>query len=97
MAYAEPILKLARTLYDGNIYFSATYGLKVNYYSLNPKDLYDSLQIARIASNNSSLELEDVDIEKHTLHEDIGPLYSAINGKNALILTFCILRGINGY
>ena len=97
MAYAEPLLKLARTLYDGEIYFNTYKDLKVNYYSLNPKDLNDSLKIARDVSNNSSLELEDIDIEKHTLHEDISPLYSAINGKQGLILTFCILRGINGY
>lgn len=97
MAYAEPLLKLARALYDGEIYFNAYKDLKVNYYSLNPKDLYDSLQIARDVANNASLELEDIDIEKTTLHEDISPLYSAINGKQGLILTFCILRGINGY
>lgn len=97
MAYAEPLLKLARVLYNGGIYFNAYKDLKVNYYSLNPKDLNDSLQIARDVSNDASLELEDIDIEKNTLHEDMSPLYSAINGKQGLILTFCILRGINGY
>ena len=97
MAYAEPILKLARALYDGEIYFNAYKDLKVNYYSLNPKDLYDSLCLVRTISNNPSLELEDIDIEKNTLHEDISPQYAAINGHNGLILTFCILRGINGY
>lgn len=96
-AYAEPILKLARALYDGDIYFHAYKGLKVNYYSLNPKDLYDSLQTARYATSDPSLELEDIDIEENTLHEDISPQYSAINGHNGLILTFCILRGIHGY
>ncbi len=97
MAYAEPLLKLARTLYDGNIYFNAANGLKVNYYSLNPKELNESLQIARDASNNLDLELEDIDIEKNTIHEDISPTYSAYNGQKVLVLTFCILRGINGY
>ena len=47
--------------------------------------------------NNSSLELEDIDIEQNTLHEDMTPLYSAINGNQCLILTFCILRGVNSY
>lgn len=97
MAYAEPILKLARALYDGEIYFNAYKDLKVNYYSLNPKDLQESLLIARAASNNSTLELEDIDIEHNTLHEDISPTYSAFKGHKGLILTFCILRGINGY
>lgn len=97
IAYAEPILKLARALYDGQIYFDAYKSLKVNYYSLNPKDLYDSLSLLRNVFNNASLELEDIDIEKNTLHEDFSPRYAAFNGNNALILTFCILRGINGY
>ena len=65
MAYAEPLLKLARALYDGEIYFNAYKDLKVNYYSLNPKDLNDSLQIARNVANNASLELEDIDIPEY--------------------------------
>lgn len=86
IAYAKPIIELARSLYSGTIYFSKKYGLKVNYYSLNPYDI-----------SRTILDIANIDSVDETIHLDISPRYEAFHGNDILILTFCIIRGINDY
>jgi len=86
IAYAKPLLQLARSLFSGHIYFNKNKGLKVNFYSLNPFD------ISRTILN--SINFDNIN---ETLHLDIEPKNQAFDGNSFLVLTFCIIRGINGY
>jgi hypothetical protein len=86
IAYAKPILELARSLFSGGIYFDKNKGLKVNFYSLNPHDLSKTIQ--------DKINFDNI---KETLHLDIEPKNIAFNGNSFLILTFCIIRGVNQY
>jgi len=86
IAYAKPLLTLARSLYSGDIYFNKDRGVKVNLYSLNPYDLYRTIQ-----------DVVNFDNMNETIHLDFDPKNIAFSGNSFLILTFCIIRGINGY
>lgn len=86
IAYAKPLLKLARSLFSGEIYFNKDFGLKVNYFSLNPNDISRTIQ-----------NLVNFDNINETIHLDLSPKNEAFDGNSFLILTFCIIRGINGY
>lgn len=97
-AYGGYLLDLASSLVEGPTYICTKGGLKVNLYTLNPKDLCDSINLLNNKYNTSvnTYDIFGIDNEEETLHIDVEPKFAGIN-TNKLILTFVILRGFNGY
>lgn len=100
--YSEFILRFARSLVDNNIeIITKPSRLKINYHGLNIRDLRDCTQKKTRFLNECNYDLTKLDDHNAIMHYDIQPRFCrfipSLFRPTSLNITFCILRGINGY
>jgi len=91
--YGDFIFDLAVSLVPADIKIMANQkSLKVNYFSLGSEYLQKQVTVLKLPA----LNIMSVDNIEGSLHLDRSPAFSGFNS-NLLVLTFCIIRGLNGY